>query len=156
MVTFRKPKPAPSTTSDQRQVKRATATGGSGNQVNLRRNGETVADTQSYPRVVPFARTGTATIVSGQTDITVTHGSLVTPVDNEIFVTPTNNPDNDPGYFFVDAITATTFDINVRNNPGASGASFSWRITDAPGSGDEVVIDQDGNTSTTATGRILR
>jgi hypothetical protein len=71
---------------------------------------------------------GTATITSGNTAITVTHGAGYTPSANDIVVTPTNNPTNDPGNFWIDTIGSTTFAINVRANPGTSGAIFAWRV----------------------------
>lgn len=71
---------------------------------------------------------GTATISSGTTSVTVTHGAGYTPAASDIVVTPTNNPTNDPGNFWVDTIGSTTFAINVRSNPGVSGATFAWRV----------------------------
>ena len=72
--------------------------------------------------------TGSATITSGNTSVTVTHGAGYTPAEADIRVLPTNNPTNDPGNFWVDTIGATTFKINVRSNPGASGAIFRWVV----------------------------
>lgn len=69
-----------------------------------------------------------ATITSGNTSVTVTHGAGYTPSAQDVVVTPTNNPTNDPGNFWIDTITATQFNINVRSNPGASGAIFAWRV----------------------------
>jgi hypothetical protein len=71
---------------------------------------------------------GTATITTGNTSISVTHGAGYTPSVNDIVITPTNSPTNDPGNFWISNVGATTFDINVRANPGASGASFAWRV----------------------------
>lgn len=70
----------------------------------------------------------TSTITSGNTSVTVTHGAGYTPDPWDIDVHPTNNPTNDPGWFWVDTITSTTFKINVRANPGTSGATFAWRV----------------------------
>lgn len=71
---------------------------------------------------------GTATVASGTTSISVTHGAGYTPVAADLVVTPTNNPTNDPGWFWINNVGATTFDINVRNDPGSGGATFSWRV----------------------------
>jgi len=71
---------------------------------------------------------GTATIASGNTSVTVTHGAGVTPSITAIFVTPNNNPTNDPGNWWVDTITSTQFNINCRANPGASGMIFGWTV----------------------------
>jgi hypothetical protein len=71
---------------------------------------------------------GTATITSGNTSVTVTHGAGYTPGVSDVTVTPTNSPTNDPGHWWISSVGATTFVINVRANPGASGASFAWRV----------------------------
>lgn len=71
---------------------------------------------------------GTATILTGTTSIVVTHNQPLTPTADQITVTPTNNPTNAlTTGVWISAITGTTFTIN-RNDPGASGATFSWRI----------------------------
>lgn len=72
--------------------------------------------------------TGSATITSGNTSIAVTHGAGYTPAAADIRLLPTNSPTNDPGNFWVSSIGATQFTINVRANPGASGAIFTWTI----------------------------
>lgn len=69
---------------------------------------------------------GAAVILSGTTAIAVTHNLSSTPVAKELWVTPTQNPTNDPGNWWIDTITSTQFTINVRNNPGASNMSFAW------------------------------
>ncbi len=145
-----------SITVQARAKTKATITAGEGDKVNILRNGELEADVQSYPRIVPLARVGNAMIVSGQTKITVTHGSVVTPLDTDIFVQLCNIPTVETGNIKVDNITATTFDITVRTNPGASGAIFAWRVHDAPGVDDEVVVETTGNTGTTVTGKVRR
>lgn len=81
-----------------------------------------------HERIETRRSSGTATITTGTTSVTVTHGAGVTPAAADIVVTPTNSPTNDPGHWWVDTIGATTFKINVRADPGASGASFSWRV----------------------------
>lgn len=71
---------------------------------------------------------GSATILDTTTSIAVTHGAGYTPDASDITVTPTNNPTNDPGNFWISSVGATTFTINVRADPGASGATFAWRV----------------------------
>lgn len=81
-----------------------------------------------HERIADRLGSGTATITSGNTTVTVTHGAGVTPNAQDIVVCPTNSPTNDPGHWWVDTIGSSTFKINVRTNPGASGASFAWRV----------------------------
>lgn len=76
---------------------------------------------------------GTATIASGTTSKTVTHGVDFTPVIQEVSCTPTNLPTNMPGWFWVSNVTSTTFDINVDINPGSGGATFGWSVRRAIG-----------------------
>ncbi len=70
---------------------------------------------------------GTATINSGATSVTVTHGLAVTPTLDDISVVLGENPTNDPGNVWVDTITATQFNINCRNDPGASNLDVAWQ-----------------------------
>lgn len=94
-----------------------------------------MATTQNYitqaagdARYLRFNGTnGTATIPSGSTSVVVTHGLSTTPNPQDLHVVPTNNPTNDPGNIWLSAVGATTFTINVRANPGAGGATFSWK-----------------------------
>lgn len=79
-----------------------------------------------------ISASGTATITSGNTSVTVTHGLGVTPDASRVRFFANNNPTNDPGNAWVDTIGSTTFAINVRNDPGASGASFAW-FAEVPG-----------------------
>lgn len=75
---------------------------------------------------------GAATINSGATSATVTHGinAEVVPAgvltEADIQVTLTEQGTNDPGNIWVDTITATQFNVNCRNDPGASNLSFGW------------------------------
>lgn len=75
-----------------------------------------------------FGYMGTAAITAAATSVTVTHNLPFTPAANDIIVVPTNNPTNDPGNFWIDTFTSTQFNINVRNVPGASTATFAWRV----------------------------
>jgi hypothetical protein len=69
---------------------------------------------------------GTATIVSGQTSIVVTHGFGKTPTADDITVTPTNAMGSATKFFF-DTLTATTFTIRVNADPTGAGATFAWK-----------------------------
>lgn len=69
---------------------------------------------------------GTGTIVSGSTAIAVTHGLTLTPTAEDIAVTLTENPTNDPGNMWISSITATQFTVNCRADPGASNLDFAW------------------------------
>jgi hypothetical protein len=71
--------------------------------------------------------TGTATVANGTTSIAVTHNSATTPVAGDIIVTPTNNLGN-AVMFWITAIGATTFTINVDVDPGATTATFGWQV----------------------------
>ncbi len=70
---------------------------------------------------------GTATILSGNTSITVTHGLGITPVNHQLTATMLESPSNDPGNIWIDTIGATQFKINCRSDPGASNLNFAWR-----------------------------
>ncbi|MBI2589390.1 hypothetical protein HYW35_04295 [Candidatus Saccharibacteria bacterium] len=76
----------------------------------------------------PYQTSGTSLIPSGVTSTTVTHGLGFTPSAENIFVTQANNPSNDPGNIWVDNINSTSFRVNSKNDPGASGLSFSWQV----------------------------
>jgi len=70
---------------------------------------------------------GTGTILSGTTSIAVTHGLSFTPVAQDIILTFSENPTNDPGNIWVSNLTSTQFTVNCRSNPGASNLDFGWR-----------------------------
>jgi len=71
------------------------------------------------------AASGTTTVTSAATSVTVTHGLARTPAAKDIMVTPTNS--TDAAKFWVSDVGATTFKINVDAAPGGSGATFGWR-----------------------------
>lgn len=103
---------------------------------------DVTATTFDIHLVEPERASGTATITDTTTSVNVTHGLSRTPTVDELKVTATNSPDNDPGNMWVSALGATTFTINVRNDPGASGATFTWSallpdtmVASDPGSG---------------------
>lgn len=70
---------------------------------------------------------GTATILSGNTSITITHGLDVTPTIDDISVILGESPTNDPGNTWVDTITSTQFNFNCRNDPGVSNLDLGWK-----------------------------
>lgn len=70
---------------------------------------------------------GTGTIASASTSIAVTHGLGTTPSAQNITVTPTNNPTNDPGNIWITTITSTQFTVNCRADPGSGGLTFGWQ-----------------------------
>jgi hypothetical protein len=71
--------------------------------------------------------TGTATINSGSTSVTITHGLTRTPSAAEITWRFTATTTNDFGTTWISNITSTQFTINVRSDPGASNLAISWR-----------------------------
>jgi hypothetical protein len=69
---------------------------------------------------------GTGSITSGGTTDVITHGLDVTPTVDDIKITLSENPTNDPGNIWVDTITSTQFTVNCRNDPGGSNLDFGW------------------------------
>jgi len=70
---------------------------------------------------------GTTSITSAATSVTVSHGLSETPPAEGIQVTPRNGM-GAATKFWVNTITATTFDINIDVAPGgAFTANFSWQ-----------------------------
>jgi hypothetical protein len=73
---------------------------------------------------------GTGAVPSGATiSAAISHGLSFTPTAQMISVTPTNSPSNDPGAFWISDVGATSFKINTRADPGASTATFVWKVT---------------------------
>lgn len=70
---------------------------------------------------------GTATIPSGSTSVTVTHGLGGTPNAYDLRIVLTNTPTTNPQWWSVQNIGATTFDIVVKTNPSTTGATFAWK-----------------------------
>lgn len=70
---------------------------------------------------------GTATVASGATTASVTHGLGATPSAAHVTVTPTNNMGN-ATKFWVTAVGSTTFTVNVNSDPGATTATFAWKV----------------------------
>ncbi len=75
---------------------------------------------------------GAGTIANGATTVTITHQTLLgSHTASDIRITPTATSTNDVGPWWVDTVTATQFTVNVRNDPGASGFHFAWRVSAA-------------------------
>lgn len=78
---------------------------------------------------------GTGTITSGNTSVTITHGLVdYIPNASDVLIVPTATTSNNCLPFYVDTPTATTFDVHVKSNPGASGFAFSWKLRGEPNS----------------------
>lgn len=71
---------------------------------------------------------GTGTITAAATNVVITHGLSGPPNIQDIAITPTISPTTDVGTWWVSAVGATTFTVNVRNAPGASTFTFGWHI----------------------------
>ncbi len=70
---------------------------------------------------------GTATITSGNTSVTITHSLDVTPTLDDLSVTFGEQGTNDYGRWWIDTITSTQFNINVSADPGASNLDLAWK-----------------------------
>lgn len=71
---------------------------------------------------------GTATVSTGSTSITVSHGLSVEPALNCISVTPINDMGS-ATKFWITKTSATEFDINVDQDPSSSNARFVWEAS---------------------------
>lgn len=71
---------------------------------------------------------GEATIASGATSVTVSHGLDYTPAGSEIQISARGNATNDPGHMWVSAPGSSSFTINCRNDPGTSGLLVGWQV----------------------------
>lgn len=71
---------------------------------------------------------GNSRIQSGTTARVVTHGLNVVPTPEQISVTFSAAPTNEPGTVWIDTITSTQFTLHCRNDPGASNLDFSWVV----------------------------
>ena len=69
---------------------------------------------------------GTATINSGGTSVTVSHGLAVTPAAGDCTFVGAENPTTDEGTTWIDTYTSTQMNLNVENDPGASNFDVSW------------------------------
>jgi hypothetical protein len=73
---------------------------------------------------------GTATLVSGNTTVVVTHNLGRTPTADQVAVWPTANWGS-MNEFWVDTLTSTQFTINADANP-AENVTFGWRAWNLP------------------------
>jgi parallel beta-helix repeat protein len=72
---------------------------------------------------------GQGQILDTTTSIAVTHGLDITPEVIDITITGRDTVTNDPGNIWIsDPPGATTFTVNCRNDPGASGFKFVWAV----------------------------
>ena len=70
---------------------------------------------------------GSASVASGATTATVTHGLSYTPSINDIVITPQGNWGSCANWW-VSSPTSTQFTINCSVAPGGSGLTFGWSI----------------------------
>ncbi len=70
---------------------------------------------------------GTATIASGDTSTTITHGLSLTPTASMFRITPTNSLGNATKWY-LDSCGATNCTLHVDQDPGATTATFSWSV----------------------------
>ena len=77
---------------------------------------------------------GAATILSGTTNITITHGLGYTPTsaNTEWTVSYLENPTNDPGSWYITGFNATNAIIHVFRDPGASHLDIAWSARRTP------------------------
>lgn len=76
--------------------------------------------------------TGSGTITSAATSVTITHGLGTTPAPEDITITPTGTTTNNIVMWYIDTITSTQFNVNVRTAPGASTFPFNWKARAEP------------------------
>lgn len=79
----------------------------------------------AFTALVASLGRGVATLVSGQTTITVTHGLGFTPVAGDIVVCPIEDWGAMTS-FWVHTLTATEFTIEADQNPAAD-VDFAWQ-----------------------------
>ena len=78
---------------------------------------------------------GTGAILSGNTNVYVTHGLSAVPALQDVTIVGGENPTNDVGTIWADDFTATgntQFRVNCENDPGASNFTFGWRAKCRP------------------------
>jgi hypothetical protein len=87
--------------------------------------------TYEYSRnsgLIKTSNSGLSSIASGTVAVAVTHGLGLTPGTQHIMITGQENPTNPVGTIFVDNMNATTFQVNVENDPGSSNWDFGWSV----------------------------
>lgn len=75
---------------------------------------------------------GSGAIANNFSAIQITHGLGETPVASDIHVTWTNGPSTNPQGWWIDGITSTVFNLNVRSGSTVTSASFAWKIEAEP------------------------
>jgi len=77
---------------------------------------------------------GTATILSGTTNITIAHGLSYTPTtaNTEWTVSYLENPTNDCGSWYITGLNATHAVVHVFRDPGASHLDIAWSARRTP------------------------
>jgi hypothetical protein len=75
------------------------------------------------------ANSGTATIPSASTSVTVSHGLSVTPAAGDCTFVGAEDPTNSVGTTWIDTYTSTQMTLNVENDPGASNYDVSWNCS---------------------------
>jgi len=70
---------------------------------------------------------GTATLLSGNTSVNVTHGLSYTPTVDEISIVWAEDPTNAIADWWISGITSSIFVLNGAN-PGASNLDFGWSV----------------------------
>jgi hypothetical protein len=79
-----------------------------------------------------YFATGSGSIASASTSTTITHGLGGTPAAYDINIMPTATTTNSIIMYYVDTITSTQFNVNVRSAPGASTFAFNWKASVLP------------------------
>lgn len=92
----------------------------------IKGNGSTTAG------VAMYAETGSiATILSGSTSVIINHFLYKTPTINDIILTPGNM--GNASSLEITTIDANVFIVSCKVDPGASNATFGWKINTYPG-----------------------
>lgn len=106
-------------TSEGTHVRNCSFAGNSSGSVNNKQTTSTYRNNVGYVT----ENVGTATLLNGNTSVTVAHGLDDTPTI--VTITWTENPTNAIGDWWVDTIGATNFTLNGVD-PGASNLDFMW------------------------------
>jgi hypothetical protein len=86
-----------------------------------------INDTVKALMEVVKRKNGVATITAAATSVVVTHGWGAAPSVEDISITPTLMSSSKA--YWITAVGATTFTINVDVVPGAGTATFAWKIS---------------------------
>ncbi len=87
---------------------------------------------------------GTATMTSGSSSVTVSHGMSTTPSTEDILINPMEDPSTDTtaSYWYVDKSTigSSNFDIKTNSNV-SSDVTFTWQCSIKDQSSDEATVE---------------